>query len=158
MLTVHNPNTFKWDEISLHDCALGNAVDTFFTLKLFNILDQEIHEQGMEKLMYGLLSPLQEVFTEIEYNGLDVSLENLSHVEKNLNKIHTKVHDSLYNHEAVDKTDNISSQEGQVGILFEKENGLNLYPPIRTSKWAPSASKQAVEILMEQIEDELESR
>lgn len=50
MLTVSNPNNFKWDELSLSECARGNAMDAYFTLKLFHVFMEILDSTGLEKL------------------------------------------------------------------------------------------------------------
>ena len=38
MLTISNPNTFDWANISLADCIAGNAFDARNTLIIYNIV------------------------------------------------------------------------------------------------------------------------
>ena len=38
MLTITNPKNFDWASMSLADCCEGNAADSYFTLKLFDLV------------------------------------------------------------------------------------------------------------------------
>ena len=41
MLTVTNSASFDWAGQSLHDCAKGNAMDSYFTLKLLKVYKEK---------------------------------------------------------------------------------------------------------------------
>ena len=73
MLTIHNPRTFDWANMPLSDCCEGNAADAYFTLKLFNLIEEKIRELGMEGLITKLIMPSLSTFSEMEYEGMLVS-------------------------------------------------------------------------------------
>ena len=97
-------------------------------------------------------------FSEMEFLGLDVSDKNLKGVGGKLQKNNISLHDGLYKHKQVNKTDNVTSNEDQISILFTRLGGFELYPPVYTDKNKPSVSKECLDILLLQIEEELNSR
>ena len=158
MLTVTNAASFDWEGQSLHDCAKGNAMDTYFTLKLLKVYKEKIKDIGMEKITKEIISPLLPVFSEMEFLGLDVSDKNLKGVGGKLQKNNISLHDGLYKHKQVRKTDNVTSNEDQIRILFTRLGGFELYPPVYTDKNKPSVSKECLDTMLQQIEEELNSR
>ena len=141
MLTVNNPRTFDWAGMSLSDCCEGNAADTYFTLKLFNLIEEKIKDLGMEKVVSQLVMPSLSTFSKMEYEGMEVSEE-----------------DELYTFKEVDTSSNLSSNSDLIEILYTNEDGFQLYPPDRTTKGAPSVSAPTLKLLLGQIEEELDSR
>ena len=77
MLTIVNPETFDWANISLTDCVEGNALDTICTLDLYYIFKEIIESNGQLNLLENLVSKGQEVFTKIEYQGVDVDISEV---------------------------------------------------------------------------------
>jgi len=158
MLTVDNPKTFDWAGISLVDCAEGNAADAYFTLKLFSIFEEKLEELGLVDLYESLISPITEVFAEMEYAGLPVSREKLKEVGRELMLKNVEAEDSLYTSSRMESTDNISSNNDLIEILYTRESGFCLYPPDKTAKSNPSVSAPTLKILLEHIDAELVSR
>ena len=84
MLTIDNPKTFNWSEMPLADCAEGNAMDSYFTLKLFKVLEAALDDLKAHALYEKLISPITTVFAEMERRGLDVSRDSLDKVGRDL--------------------------------------------------------------------------
>jgi len=158
MLTVTNSASFDWAGQSLHDCAKGNAMDSYFTLKLLKVYKEKLEDLGLNKITYELISPLLPIFSEMEVKGLNVSQANLKSVGDKLQKNNISLHDGLYKHKQVRKTDNVTSNEDQIDILFGRVGGFELYPPVYTDGNKPSVAKECLDTLLQQIEEELESR
>ena len=158
MLTVNNPKNFDWSSMSLHDCAKGNALDAYFTLKLFHICEEKLQEYGMLGLYENLMAPATEAFKDMEYAGLDVSQERLKMVGKELFEKNVDQADSLYAFKQVNKEDNLSSNNHLIEVLYTREGGFNHYPPDKTAKGSPSVSAPTLKLLLEQIENELRTR
>ena len=158
MLTVSNPNKFDWAAMPLDECCQGNALDAYFTLRLFEICEEKLKEKGMLDLFQNLLSPALEVFGEMEWNGLDVCLEKTGEIGKKLRSSNIDQEDSLYLCPGVGKTDNFSSNNDLIEVLYTRDDGLGLYPPDNTAKGSPSVSAPTLKILLEQIEQELGKR
>jgi DNA polymerase I-like protein with 3'-5' exonuclease and polymerase domains len=158
MLTIDNPNKFDWANIPLSDCCEGNALDAHFTLKLFNLICEKMSKDSMFKLIEHIIMPSLEEFSEMEYNGLNVDTKVLDSVGRELDTKNMNEEDFLYLCKGVEKTDNLSSNNDLIDILYTREEGLGLYPPDKTSKGKPSVSAPTLKLLLEHIEEELKSR
>ena len=102
--------------------------------------------------------PSLKTFAEMEYEGLNVDLDVLDSVGKQLNTKNMNEEDFLYTCKSVLKTDNLSSNNDLIEILYTREGGMGLYPPDKTSKGKPSVSAPTLKLLLEHIDQELSSR
>ena len=158
MLTVKDPKKQNWAEMSLADLAEGNAQDAFFTLRIFELLETQIKDLNLHHLYGSLIAPMTPIFAEIEYNGLSVDSETLDVLNAQLdNKIKDKEAEIRALPE-VSTEDNLNSTQDLVDILFTREGSFQLYPPVNTAKGKPSVNSECIDILLEQIDEELESR
>lgn len=158
MLTVKDPKKQNWAEMSLADLAEGNAQDAFFTLRIFELLETQIKDLNLHHLYGSLIAPMTPIFAEIEYNGLNVDSETLDVLNTQLdNKIKDKESEIRALPE-VNTEDNLNSTQDLVDILFTREGSFQLYPPVNTAKGKPSVNSECIDILLEQIDEELESR
>ena len=158
MLTIDNPKKFDWANMPLSDCCEGNALDSYFTLKLFNLICEKLDGEPMFKLIEKVVMPSLETFSEMEYNGLDVDVATLESVGRELSTKNMDEEDSLYYCKGVEKTDNLSSNHDLIKLLYTREGSLELYPPDRTAKGSPSVSAPTLKLLLEHIDEELKSR
>lgn len=158
MLTIDNPKKFDWANMDLSDCCEGNAMDTYFTLKLFNLIMEKLEGQPVMNLIENIVMPSLETFAEMEYNGLDVDLYTLSSVGKQLRSTNMDEEDFLYTCKGVTKMDNLSSNNDLIEILYTREEGMGLYPPDKTAKGNPSVAAPTLKLLLEHIDEELERR
>ena len=158
MLTIDNPKKFDWANMDLSDCCEGNAMDTYFTLKLFDLIMEKLEGQAVMKLIENIVMPSLETFAEMEYNGLDVDLYTLSSVGKQLRSTNMDEEDFLYTCKGVTKVDNLSSNNDLIEILYTREGSFELYPPDKTAKGSPSVSAPTLKLLLEQINKELAKR
>lgn len=158
MLTVKDPKKQNWAEMSLADLAEGNAQDAFFTLRIFELLETQIKDLNLHHLYGSLIAPMTPIFAEIEYNGLNVDSQTLDVLNTQLdNKIKDKESEIRALPE-VSTEDNLNSTQDLVDILFTREGSFQLYPPVNTAKGKPSVNSECIDILLEQIDEELESR
>ena len=158
MLTVRNGNKFDWANISLVDCLAGNAMDSHFTLKVFNVLRDKLDEMGVSKFYAKVLAPANTVFVEPEWSGLRVCPHKIKSVGKSLNNSIIDVHDSLYDYEQLSKQENLASTLDLRGVFYTKEEGFGLYPPDKTDKGIPSVSAPTLKIILEDVSEELAKR
>lgn len=158
MLTVKDPKKQNWAEMSLADLAEGNAQDAFFTLRIFELLETQIKDLNLHHLYGSLIAPMTPIFAEIEYNGLNVDSQTLDVLNTQLD---SKIKDKESEIRAlpeVSTEDNLNSTQDLVDILFTREGSFQLYPPVNTAKGKPSVNSECIDILLEQIDEELESR
>jgi len=158
MLTVNNPKNFDWANMPLEDCAEGNAKDTYFTLKLFDLICEKLEGNSVMNLIENVVMPSLEEFAEMEYNGLDVDPGALELVGRTLNSKNVDEEDILYSCRGVEKTDNLASNNDIIEILYTREGSMELYPPDRTGKGKPSVAAASLKLLLDHIEEELEKR
>ncbi len=158
MLTINNPNTFDWAGMSLSDCCEGNAMDSYFTLKLFELISEKMEDQPVHKLLQEVVMPSLETFAEMEWAGLDVALDQLGNVGKQLSDLNINSEDKLYSFDAVNTSDNLSSNNDLIEILYTRDEGFGLYPPDRTAKGSPSVSAPTLKLLLTHIDEELQKR
>tara|TARA_R110002051_G_C8668259_1_gene490018 strand:+ start:93 stop:572 length:480 start_codon:yes stop_codon:yes gene_type:complete len=158
MLTITNPKTFDWANMPLSDCVEGNAADTYFTLKLFDLIYEKIKEMGMDNILENLIMPSLPMFVQMEYTGMDVSEEQVRVVGKQLLYKNIEEEDNLYSFDYVQNTDNLSSNNDLIELLYTREGAFEMYPPDRTAKGTPSVSAPTLKLLLSQIEGELKNR
>tara|TARA_R110001583_G_scaffold35266_1_gene117515 strand:- start:7929 stop:8420 length:492 start_codon:yes stop_codon:yes gene_type:complete len=158
MLTVANPNKFDWKNIALSDCCEGNAADTYFTLKLYDLLIDKFDDLKLTEFFESVLVPSSTIFSEMEFSGLEVCPDKLESVGKIIKTTNIETEDALYSFAEVGAKDNLSSTSNLSEILYTKEGGFELYPPDKTSKGSPSVSAPTLKILLEHIELELSNR
>jgi len=158
MLTIDNPSKFDWANMDLSDCCEGNAMDTYFTLKLFDVIMEKLEDQPVMKLIENVVMPSLETFAEMEYNGLIVDEDKLESVGRQLRSKNIDDEDSLYSCKGALTTDNLSSNNDLIEILYLREEGMGLYPPDRTGKGKPSVAAPTLKLLLEHIEEELQTR
>jgi len=144
--------------MSLVDCCEGNAADSYFTLKLFNLIEEKIKELGMGKIISKLIMPSLSMFSEMEYEGMRVSETKLKEVARQLSVSNIEEEDGLYGFPQVNPDDNLSSNKDLIDILYTREGGFEFYPPDRTATGSPSVSAPTLKILLSQIDLELERR
>ena len=158
MLTVQNAETFDWANISLTDCVEGNALDTICTLDLYYIFKEIIESNGQLNLLENLVSKGQEVFTKIEFQGVDVDISEVDRIDEELSELLVTLAADLYEFKEIREDTNIGSDMQMAEVLFTNEDGFGLYPPMRTDGGAPAVNKDSRVLLLNQIKMELESR
>ncbi len=158
MLTVTNPKTFDWSSMSLADCCEGNAADAYFTLKLFDIVSNKLEENGCLTFVEQILPEALDVFSDMEYEGLQVSEAKLKELDRELSNLIVNQEDDLYSYSQVVNTDNLASNNDLTEIFYTREGGFELYPPDKTGSGKPSVSAPTLKLLLEQINSELSRR
>lgn len=158
MLTVKDGKKQDWANMSLFDLAQGGAEDVYFTYKINEILSKEVENIGLTKLYDVLISPLTTEFAEMEREGLRIDRNLLPEIGAALEKLIAQKNQELRAIPEV-KDYNLGSPAQKAAILFTDEEGFALYPPMRSKKTdAPSTDAKCMDELINQIEEELESR
>ena len=133
-------------------------MDTYFTLKLFDLVEEKLEELDVLPFVEKVLSDSLETFAEMEYEGLRVSQDKLQQLTKELRGLTLNQEDELYEYSQVIKTDNLSSNNDLIDIFYLREGGFEFYPPDKTAKGSPSVSAPTLKVLLEQINKELVRR
>ena len=158
MLTIQNPKTFDWANMPLSDCCEGNAMDSYFTLKLFDLVEEKLGELDVLPFVNKVLPDALAAFAEMEHEGLYVSEPRLASLAKELKELTLNREDSLYHFDQIKKTDNLSSNNDLIEIFYLREGAFEFYPPDKTAKGSPSVSAPTLKVLLEQINEELAKR
>lgn len=155
-----------WKNMPLATMARGNALDAYFTMKVFRKLESRISELKMANLYDKLMVPAVQFFKDMELDGLLISAPKVNELGGLLSDDISDTEDKLYSFKQVDKTLEMTSTDDLTRILYscdKKKNvvngGFHLYPPITSEKTgAPSTSAEALDILLEQLEEEINRR
>lgn len=157
MLTVSNPETFRWDLIPLDDCLYGNAMDTFLTLKIFDELEPQTKDLGIDLLLKEMLYPAISLFADSEYRGCDIDTKNLDKLDKELNLAMIDLEDIILS--AIGKQINISSGQQLKHLFYTDEDGLGLFPIAESDKTGDaSLNEKVLSRTLTLIEEELITR
>lgn len=133
-------------------------MDAYFTLKLFDLVENKLDDLKVLPFVEKILSDALESFAEMEYEGLLVSTDKLSTLRKELKELTLNQEDALYFFDQVQKTDNLASNNDLIDIFYLREGGFEFYPPDKTAKGSPSVSAPTLKLLLEQINEELTKR
>ena len=158
MLTQLDPKNTDWKNMPLGKMAFGNALDAFYTLEIYYILEEKLRELGLIKLYESLLSPITPILAKIEYKGLDVDEFAVDKAEEEMAVLLSETKALVYNIQEVKPEVKLKSPKDIVGVLFLNEDGFGFYPPFRTKKGAPATDKRTKETLVNQVEEELKRR
>ena len=66
-----------WANMPLPMMARGNALDAYFTLKIFKKLSRKIDELRMTNTYYKLIAPSINMFVGMEVDGMLISKEKV---------------------------------------------------------------------------------
>ena len=92
--------------------------DADVTLKLKNVLEQELKKQGAEELFYNIEMPLVPVLVSMEHNGVRIDTEALKQSSAHFTARMKEIEEEIYS--LAGETFNIASPK-QVGeVLFDK--------------------------------------
>ncbi len=92
--------------------------DADVTLQLKNILEKEIKERKLEKLLHEVEEPLSFVLAEMEYEGVKVDTDALEKMSKELDEASRSAQEEIFKIAGVDF--NIGSPKQLGEILFDK--------------------------------------
>ena len=97
MLTVDKSTKFDWKNIPFVQCSEGNAMDTYFTLKVYGRLLEELQGKGLETLYEKLISPLTIAFRDIEFDGLLIDEDKVASLKSELETKFEEAEVTYYN-------------------------------------------------------------
>lgn len=156
MLTVKKLDAKKinWSEMCLIEMANGNMMDADYTLRIYNILWEEINKIGLKEYNEQLVDYLIPMYIRMEYKGFKINTSELDSVGNNLEKRMKELYNILagmhYNPSA-----NMNSNADIADYLYHDEKGLCLYPPKRTKKDGPSTDAGALDFILAAIDEQL---
>ena len=116
------------------------------------------HLQHQLNLLENLVSKGQEVFTKIEFQGVDVDISEVDRIDEELSELLVTLAADLYEFKEIREDTNIGSDMQMAEVLFTNEDGFGLYPPMRTDGGEPAINIDSRVLLLNQIKMELDSR
>jgi DNA polymerase I-like protein with 3'-5' exonuclease and polymerase domains len=166
MLTVTDKN-FDWENIPLEDCIRGNCMDTFYTLKVYELMYADIEDSPMEGYYNEVLCPLNESFSEATFLGIPVDEYELKRLEVEIDEKIQEAKRTIYGTRNIRDDDNLNSTTDLARILYFRdplgdlevqEDSFNLVPPGLTPKGGPSTDANCVDFILDNVEKELLNR
>lgn len=159
-----------WKNISLKECLDGNALDTYFTSKVYCKLLRDVQEKDLEHLYEKLIAPLTTVFRDIEMEGILIDQDRLSQLEVELEGKVDEVQAELLSYPQIKEGINLGSTNDLCRILFSLEKkktedgeydfflledeGFGLFPVNYTKKGSPSTNEESITLLHSMVEKE----
>jgi len=129
------------DRVPIAKVARYSCEDADITWRLFEILERNLRERGLQRLYTELEHPLIAVLAEIEWNGVAVDCEALASLSKQMAETLAIEEKAIY--EAAGHEFNIASPKQLNKILYEE---LKL-PVLKTTKTGPSTDSDVLEEL-----------
>ncbi|WP_418893554.1 DNA polymerase I [Limibacterium fermenti] len=112
------------------------AEDADVTLKLKNILAKEIHNNGLEQLLYDIEAPLVYVLADMEWTGVRLDLNALAELSEDMTKELHEVEKQII--ELAGEAFNVNSPK-QIGeILFDKMKIIDRPKKTKTGQYKTS--------------------
>lgn len=115
--------------ISLEMATSYSSEDADITFRLFNIFNEKLKKDGLDKLMYEIEMPFNRVIIEMEENGIYLDKEYLKEYGKELGKELELIENEITKSIGIDF--NLNSPKQMHEILFER---LNLKLPDNMKK------------------------
>jgi len=170
MLTKENSRV-DWNNIDLAECLEGNAMDAYFTLKIFNLLDAKLDELGLNKLYKQLIEPITTIFLDMEYNGILIDKDELERLKGEMEAFLKSRIEEISKVPGYPKDANLASNDDLIKILYslkksedgkdwilDETSGMGLYPTSRTDKGQPQTNEDTLTDLKALIDQEVVKR
>lgn len=129
------------DQVPIEKVSEYCCEDVECTVKLKGMLDQEITQRGLEKLLHEIEIPLITILAKMEQQGIFVDCEVLSKLSKKANQEIQRLQETIY--QMAGEPFNLNSPKQLSDILFNK---LGLPAP-KKGKTGPSTSADVLESL-----------
>lgn len=126
-------------DVEVNDVVAYASEDADITLRLKQIFDPQIKENGLEKLLLEVESPLIQVLAEMEFEGVRIDTESLSEMSVLLEEESREIEKQVY--ELAGEKFNLSSPKQLGEILFVK---LQLDPKAKKTKTGQYATGEEV--------------
>lgn len=170
MLTKDNANKVDWANIPILECMHGNALDAYYTVKVYGKLLEELRTKKLEKLYENLIAPLTPILAELEYDGLLIDPVKLAELKKQIQAKLLELQHSFSEIDFIPKGVNFDSSHDLIRILFSIEKnsdgewavdpsfGFGLYPFSKTDKGQPQTNEETLIQLKDIVDKEYSRR
>jgi len=132
------PQPVDPEEVTLEDLGRYCALDVYYTLALYRVLDQELREDArLHRVFQQLLMPASRLFEQVELHGVYVDVERMTETEQQLAKTVTELEQELT--QLAGKSINWNSSQ-QVAQVLYGDLGLPIVALTKSGK--PSTSSE----------------
>lgn len=170
MLTKDNATKVDWTKIPILECMEGNALDAYYTVKIYNKLIEDVKTKRLEKLYDKLISPLTPILAEMEYEGLLIDTNKLADLKQQILTKLDQLKASFNTIDFIPSGVNFDSSHDLIKILYSLERddkkewqvsesyGFGLYPFSKTDKGQPQTNDETLVQLKDIVEKEYSRR
>jgi DNA polymerase I-like protein with 3'-5' exonuclease and polymerase domains len=167
VLTVDKSTKFDWRNIPFMECVEGNAMDTYFTAKVYGHLLDKLKEKKLDKLYEKLIAPLTLAFRDMEFAGLMIDESKVDELKVELLDKIEKAEMVLKATDRIPDDINLGSNQQLCKVLFSMEHnketnewdiddsiGFGLYPFEWTKGNQPSTNEETLTKVKRMVEEE----
>ncbi len=129
-------NQLNMRQLAPKDICNYACEDADVTLKLKNILEQEVKDNDVSKLLYDIESPLVYVLADMEYTGVKLDTKALKESSENLTKEMKGIEDEIYKLAGFEFNVNSAKQVGEV--LFDRLKIVDKPKKTKTGQYTTS--------------------
>jgi len=129
-------NQLNMRQLAPKDICNYACEDADVTLKLKNILEQEVKDSDVSKLLYDIESPLVYVLADMEYTGVKLDTKALKESSENLTKEMKGIEDEIYKLAGFEFNVNSAKQVGEV--LFDRLKIVDKPKKTKTGQYTTS--------------------
>ncbi len=140
-------NQKTMDELPVDDVTVYACEDADITLRLYNVLQNQLEEDGLGEIAEKIEFPLIPVLAHMELRGIELDLNKLKQFSKELDKELKEYREKIY--EKAGEEFNINSSQQLSHILFEK---MDLPPGKKTKTGQYSTSEDVLSKLADEYE------
>jgi DNA polymerase-1 len=121
-------------DVPVEDVVEYAGEDADITLQLKHILEKEIKENNLEKLLHEVEEPLSYVLAEMEYEGVKIDKDALAKMSKELETAALEAQEKIF--ELAGQEFNIASPKQLGEILFDKMKLVDKPKKTKTGQYA----------------------
>jgi DNA polymerase I-like protein with 3'-5' exonuclease and polymerase domains len=171
MLTVESSTKFDWKNIGLVECMRGNAMDTYFTAKIYEMILEKIKEKGLEKLYEKLIAEALPIFARMELDGFLIDTAKLADLKERISRKIKTLDSAMMESPRIPMDANLNSSRDLISILYSlKKNsetkewdvcediGFGLYPIEFTDAGQPKTDEEVLIKIKEVVDAEVTRR
>jgi DNA polymerase-1 len=116
-----------FSHVRIEDATRYSGEDAVMTLRLKEVLEEKIRDEGLERVFYEIEIPLIDVLADMEQYGIKIDVEIMKRLSEEIDKELAEIEKSIYS--ASGEEFNINSPKQLQDVLFTK---LGLKPVKRT--------------------------
>jgi DNA polymerase I-like protein with 3'-5' exonuclease and polymerase domains len=160
MLTKDGSKT-DFANMPIEEVAQGNALDVFYTLDLYYLLEESLSEHFL-KFHSEVIEPLNSYLALQTYNGIVIDTTKLVDMESSLTEKKQEALERIFTIYPEGK--NINSSKDLREFLYcdeqinSVEGSFNVFWPETTPKGAPSTNADSLSFLLKEVKKELAER